>query len=140
MKIKTYKGIDINYNEDNGQLDFEFEGERSMVKYIFEAKQIIDEPVWESCDLQGYFIDGTFNDFIGKSKAIKKNIKNGKPYWKNKGRYDREYKDRDWSDRNAEVYLNNDHNDKVYKEFIDQENVVNTEKIKLKNIIGKLTN
>jgi hypothetical protein len=52
-KICTYKGVDIFYNMDNGKLYFDFEGDKE-VKYLFEAKNIIDEPKWENCDLKGF--------------------------------------------------------------------------------------
>jgi len=92
IKIKTYKGIDLFYDEDDGRIYFEFDGENRGTKYVFEAKKIIDEPVWEDCDLEGYFADGYIDRFIGKAKATRKDIKSGKPDWQFKGRYDTEYK------------------------------------------------
>lgn len=138
-KIDNYKGIDIYYNPNNAKLNFDFEGAEREVKYLFEAHDIIDEPRWESCNLEGYFIDGVFNDYIGKTKAEKKDLKSGQPYWKFQGQYDLEYKNPDdW--RKSKVYPKSEYNDQVYKNWKEQKDVVDLEKRKLNDVIKKLAN
>jgi len=136
-KIETYKNVDIFYNKNYGNLYFDFEGVEKEVKYLFEAHKIIDEPNWEVCELEGYFIEVTFNDYIGLAKARKKDKKSGKPYWKLKGKYDLDYKEpSNW--RESNVYTRNNYRDKVYKEWKTQEEVVRKEETKRDNIIEKL--
>lgn len=139
IKIETYKKVDLFYNKENGRIYFSFEGTEREVKYVFEARQIIDEPIWEECDLKGFFIDGTFNDFIGLATANRKNIKNGKPDWKYKGRYDMEFKSPNTWNGGEKVYLLNKENSAVYKEFEIQKDIVYSEERKLKQIIQKLS-
>jgi hypothetical protein len=137
VKIETYKTVDLFYNKGNGRISFSFENRDLETKYVFEAQQIIDEPVWEPCDLKGYFVDGTFDDYIGKAIATRKNIKNGKPDWKYKRKYDMDYKYPNYGD-GEKVYLLTDENHKVYEEFLIQKDKITLEEIKGKNIIGKL--
>ena len=139
IKIEKYKEVNIYYNIENGRLYFNFENRDREVKYLFEAKEIIDEPVWEDCNLEGYFIDGTFNDYIGLAKAIKRDIKSGIPNWKIKGRYDTDFKfPNSWSD--VKVYLKNEETDKIYSKFLSQRNIVNQEENNLRKIINELKN
>ncbi len=137
VKIETYKTIDLFYSKQNGRILFSFEGKDLETKYVFEAHEIIDEPVWEECDLKGYFIDGTFDDFIGKVIAKRKNIKNKKPDWKYKGKYDMDYKYPTYGD-GEKVYLLTEENHNVYEEFLIQKDKITLEEIKGKNIINKL--
>lgn len=137
IKIETYKNIDLIYDLNDGRIYFNFEEKELVVKYAFEARQRIDEPRWEECNLEGYFIDGTFDDFIGKTKAIKKDTKSKKPYWKFRGKFDLEYKDpNNW--REAKVYPKNNSNDNVYREWKQQRKIVLEEERKSKSIINKL--
>lgn len=135
--IETYKGVDIKYIEESGRLRFVFEGSEREVRYLFEAKQIIDEPIWEDCNLEGYFVDGTFSDYIGKARATRKDKKSGKPDWKFMGRYDRDYKDPQSWDK-QKVYPKNPINDKTYEEWDVQRNVIHDEGLKGKKIISSL--
>ena len=128
-RIKIYKGIDLKYCESDGLIYFNFEGEERKTKYIFEAKQIINEPVWEECSLEGYFLDGYIDKFIGLAKATKRNIKDGKPYWLFKGQYDNKYNIKD-----KKVYLKNETNDRVYHDWEEQRKIYYTELNKLNNI------
>lgn len=137
VKIETYKDIDLFYNKDNARIMFDFEGKQREVKYIFEAREIIDEPVWEKCDLRGFFIDGTFHDYIGLAKAVQLNIKDQKPRWLYKGKYDVDYKLPNFG--GEKVYLFSDHNAAIYKEFEIQKSVMSKEANKLQSIISKLT-
>jgi hypothetical protein len=137
MKIETYKTIDLNYNKDDGLVYFNFEGVERKVKYCFEAYRIIDEPIFEDCKLEGYFVDGTFNDYIGTAKAKRKDIKSKKPEWFYKGKYDIEYKKPNWGD-GGKVFVKSAGNDNVYKEFLAQKENVEQEERKLKTIIEKL--
>jgi hypothetical protein len=134
-KIKTYKGIDIFYNPNNGYLYFVFENEEREVKYLFEAQKIIDEPVWEDCNLNGYFVDGVFNDYIGKAKAIKKDVKSGKPYWELQGRYDMGFKKPD-SWRETVVYLKSEETDRIYNDWKTQYDKIKEEQNKGQIIIS----
>jgi len=136
-KIETYKGIEIFYNKDNGRLFFKFEDREFEVKYLFEAKQIIDEPVWEECNLEGYFIDGTWDEYIGKAKALKKDKKSGIPYWLFKGKFDFEWKF-PRSFENHKVFPKNKINDEVYEEWITQSDKELTEHRKTLEVINKL--
>ena len=70
VKIETYKKVDLFYIKDSGKIAFTFEGNERLVKYVFEAKEIIDEPQWEECNLEGYIIDGTFHDYIGTAIRV----------------------------------------------------------------------
>ena len=138
VKIETYKKVDLFYNKENGRILFGFEGSERECKYVFEARQIIDEPVWKECDLKGFSVDGTFHDYIGLAEAKRKNIKNGKPDWKFMGKYDMDFKSPNYGD-GGKVYLLNDKNSAVYKEFETQRDVVLKEERKLKEIINKLS-
>ena len=69
VTIETYKGIEIKYCPENARLMFSFEGQERETKYLFEAKEIIDEPRWGPCDLEGYWVAGVMKDYIGKAKA-----------------------------------------------------------------------
>ena len=138
VKVETYKKIDLFYNKENGRILFNFEGSERECKYIFEARQIIDEPVWEQCDLKGFFIDGTFSDHIGLATATQKNIKNKRPDWKFKGRYDLEYKRLNYNNDGTKVYPLNKENSAIYKEWETQREILLKEERKLKNIITKL--
>ena len=139
IKIEKYKGVDLFYDKGNGRILFGFEGREREVKYIFEARQIIDEPEWEECALKGFVIDGTFSDYIGLAKATRKDIKSGKPDWKFKNKYDMEFKSPDNWGRDRKVYLLNKENSAVYKEFEIQKEIVLKEEQKLKSIIEKLS-
>jgi len=138
IKIKTYKGVDIFYTTQNGRLLFNFEGRELEAKYLFEVIQIIDEPIWEECDLIGYFIDGVFKDYIGKAKAIKKDKKSGKPYWKFMDEYDSDFKEPDYWRKTEKVFLKTKKNDEVFERFKKQKDIVLLEKAKLKDIISNL--
>jgi hypothetical protein len=137
IKIETYKNVDIFYNKNNGRLLFEFENREFEVKYLFEAKQIIDEPVWEECNLEGYFIDGTWDDYLGKAKALKKDIKSGIPYWLFKGKFDFEWKYPQSFDKHR-VFPKNKINDEIYNEWKIQADKEMTEHRKTIDIIKKL--
>lgn len=138
IKVETYKGIDLFYNKEDGEIVFEYEGKEVNCKYVFEAKRIINQPVWEECNLEGYFKGGTFSDHIGLAKAIRKDIKSGNPDWKLKDRYDLEYKNPSYYDKTV-VYPFNETNHKIYEEWKNQRDIVLSEERKLKNIIAKLS-
>lgn len=131
--IIKYKGVNLKYCEEDGMIYFNFEGRERKTKYIFEAKSIIDEPIWENCNLEGYFIDGYLNKYIGLAKATRRDIKSGKPDWKFMGEYDREYKD------NIKVYLRNKSNDEIYLQWQEQRKVYQKELEKLNNLAMSLT-
>lgn len=71
ITVDRYKNVDIHFNPENSKLYFDFEGER-VVSYLFEAHQIIDEPVWEDCDLEGYMNE---LDAMYKRNAIRGGIR-----------------------------------------------------------------
>ncbi len=139
-KIKQYKGVDLFYNEDNGKIYFEFEGVEREVKYIFEAQEVIDEPKWEECDMEGYFVDGYIDKYIGLAKAKRKDLKTGNPDWLLKGQYDLEYKRPQWSSSPREVFIKSEVNDEIYKEWDKQRDVYRAELNKLNNVVNKLSN
>jgi len=138
--IEKYKGVDIKYNTDNAFLYFEFDGREREVKCLFEAKRIIDEPVWESCDVSGYWIDGTFYDYIGLAKAERKNTKTGRPDWKFKGQYDIEFKSDGlgWRGADQKVYIKCSETDKIYRRWELQREKSLAEQREVKRIIGEL--
>jgi len=136
--IEKYKGVDIYYETEDGYLEFNFEGNGKEVKYLFEAKKVIDEPVWEDCYLEGYFIDGVFGDYIGKARAVKKDKKSGKPYWELQGEYDMGYKHKTDSWRELIVYPKNKETDIIYNNWKIQKDKVSEEKRNLQYIIGNL--
>lgn len=140
VKIETYKGTNIYFNKDSSKLCFEFEGrEYERVNYLFEAREIIDEPRWEECELEGYFIDGYIDRYIGLVKATRKDIKSGRPDWKFKGQYDLEYKRSTLaSEKETKVYLKNKYNDEIYKKWQEQRNVYIDELNKLNKITLEL--
>ena len=139
IKIETYKKVDLFYSKSTGKILFSFEGNERVVKYVFEAREIIDEPQWEECNLEGYVIEGVFHDYIGTAIAKRIDIKSGEPYWKIKGEYDLEYKRPTfYSDSKLKVYPKNEHNTKIYKQFEEQRDVVNKEKRKLQDILKSL--
>lgn len=141
MLVENYKGVELFYNKDNGRIEFEFEGQERETKYVFEAERIIDEPVWEKCELKkGLFKEGVFGDFIGTAIAERKNIKTGEPDWIIKGRYDSEYKERDYCWNNKTIYPFNKHNMEVYEKFKKQTDIVAKETNKLREIIDGLKN
>jgi hypothetical protein len=135
--IETYSYVPIYYRKEDGYLLFTFEGRERMVKYLFEAYKIIDEPVWEPCDLDGYYIDGSFHNFIGIAKAIKKDKKSGKPYWQVLGQYDIKLKDPSiWQE--LIVYPKNEETDKIYLEWKEQRKLVSEAESNLRVVINKL--
>jgi len=138
IKLKTYKNVDLNYNESDGQIYFEFEGVERRVAYVFEAQRIIDEPVWEECELYGYFVDGYIDRYIGLARAVKKDIKSGRPYWLFKGQYDTDFKSQRFDTHT--VYLKTEENDRIYREWNDQRIVYQRELGKLNSITKKLRN
>ena len=133
--IKKYKGVSLKYNEINGKIVFGFEGIERIVKYVFEAEQIIDEPMWENCNLEGYFIDGYTDKYIGLAKATRKDTKSGNPDWNIKGRYDIRFKN--WNDDKI-IYPKNIMNDDLYKKWQEQRFVYNNELRKLNQITSLL--
>lgn len=137
MKLTTYKGVPIHYNIHNGKLHFKFEDIERQVNYLFEAQDIIDEPRFEDCDIDGYVPDGVFSDRLLKVHADKKDTKSGKPYFKYVTGYDRGKTIDDWRTSKT-VYPANAHNNKVFEDFIDQEIKVTSEKSKLSSIIKQL--
>lgn len=138
-KIKQYKGIGLYYKEEDGRIYFKFEGQERCTKYVFEAERIIDEPVWEDCDLKGYFLKGYFIDdkFIGLAKAKRKDIKTGQPDWMFKGEFDTDYEKPNVMLDNK-VFLKNKVNDNIYKEWRKQRDKYIIEKRKMNNIVKKL--
>lgn len=137
VKIETYKGVDIFYNKENSKLVFNSEGFQNECKYLFEATEIIDRPKWEVCNLEGYFIDGIFQDYIGLAKAEKKDLKSGKPFWMLKGEYDSTYKTpNSW--RKTKVFPKNTQTEEIYVEWKKQHEVVETEKQKESRIVSEL--
>lgn len=135
--IKKHKDIALKYNEQDGMIYFEFEETERKTKYIFEAENIIDEPVWENCKLEGFFIDGYVDNYIGFAKAERKDIKSGKPDWRYRGRYDIEYK-RPTFLNPRKIYLKNKHNDVIYEEWKKQKDVYISELNKLNDISNSL--
>lgn len=134
--VKKYKGIDLKYGEGDGLIHFEFEGEKRKTKYVFEAEQIIDEPVWQACELEGYFVDGYSDKFIGIARAEKLNIKSGEPYWLYKGQYDHDFK-RPSLSGNPKVYPKNEKNNEVYAQWQAQKKVY-LQELKRLNAISEL--
>jgi len=134
--VETYKEVPIFYDKNDGSLYFGFEGVERRAKYLFEAREVIDEPRWETCDLEGYFVDGTFSNYIGKAKATRKDLKSGAPDWKYMGKYDMTYKTPNY-DR-PKVYPFSRENAAVYAQFKAQNEVVIAEEAKLKSIIRNL--
>ena len=137
VKLEEYKGIDLMYDKQSGLVLFNFENRERDVKYVFEARRIIDTPVWEDCDLKGLFVDGVFSDFIGLAIAKRKNIKDGRPEWKYKGEYDLDYKLGNYADTRKVFPLNKANTD-VYNKFKAQRAVVQQAENELKRIIKTL--
>ena len=137
IKIKKYKKIDLKYNESDGMIYFDFEGEERSVKYTFEAERIIDEPVWEDCYVEGYYVDGYIDYHIGLAKAVRKNIKNKEYDWNYKGKYDIDYK-KDYNLRDKKVFIKNKDNEIIYKEWQKQKDIYNENLLKLNIITKKL--
>lgn len=135
--IKKYKGISLKYNEQDGLIYFGFEGVEKSTKYVFEAERIIDEPKWENCELEGYFLDGYIDAYIGLAKANRKDIKSGCPDWLYKGEYDSEFKKTDHD--KPTVFLRNTQNDAIYQGWKKQQGVYLSERMKLNNIAKSLT-
>lgn len=116
-QVAAYNGVPIYYCVQNGRLVFEFEGERE-VNYLFEAKQIIDEPRWEACDLEGYYLDHSLDYHIGLAKATRRDIKSGRPDWKYKGKYDMGYKrSQGFRDDTTKVYPLNIDTHRIYQDW-----------------------
>lgn len=138
-KIATYKGVDIFYNTQNGRLDFEFEGEEREVKYLFEAQQVIDEPRWEECDLQGFYLDHSLEYHIGLAKAIRKDTKSGRPDWRYKGKYDIDYKNpQTFREDTTKVYPVTKKTKNIYQDWKAQRDIALDETRKANDIALKL--
>lgn len=137
VKIERYKGVDLLFDKSNSRILFKYEGVSRDVKYVFEAKEIIDEPKWTDCDLEGYFVDGGFNECIGLARAFKKDKKSGKPSWEFRAKYDSNYKPTVFQDT-FKVYLKNKENDAVYEQWKEQNDLVQKETQKLRTIITNL--
>ena len=131
-KVTVYKGVDIYYNLCDAKLYFDFGKREQIVKYLFEAQEIIDKPVWEECDLQGYFKDFTFI-YIGLARAKRKNIKTGNPDWEIKGKDDYGFEQ---SERH--VFLKSPENEKIYNEWEKEYEKLKAQESKIKDIISKL--
>lgn len=138
VKIETYKGIDLLFDKSNSHILFTYENIDMDVKYVFEAREIIDNPRWRECNLEGYFLDGIFNNYIGLAKASKIDKKSGKPKWEFKGQYDSIYKVSDFFRDKAKVYLKNKENDAVYRQWKEQHDLVQEEEQKERMIIKNL--
>ncbi len=138
IKIENYKGVDLFYNKDDGRIVFEFESSKREVKYVFEAYQIIDEPVWEECDLKGVYADGYVDKYIGMAIAKRKNKKNGKPDWKLKGQYDLEYREQRTID-NPKIFIANEANGVIYEKWKEQKEIYQRELRKLNDIVNQLS-
>lgn len=136
-KIKAYKGVDIFYNIQNGRLSFNFEGERE-VSYLFEAEQIIDEPRWEDCDLVGFYLDYSLDYSIGLAKAVRRDIKSGRPDWRYKGKYDLGYKAPQFRQDGATVYPVTPETKAVYEAWKVQVDIAQTEQGKANDIALRL--
>lgn len=136
--IKTYKGVTLKYNERDGRIYFDFEGQERNTAYVFEAERIIDEPVWEDCDLEGYFLDGYIDKYIGMAKATRRNIKNGKPDWLIKGQYDTKYKRLDHLNMDKQIYLKTPENDEIYRQWEKQREKYHQELRKLNSLVENL--
>lgn len=136
VKIETYKKVDLFYNKSNGKIQFEFEGRERSTQYVFEARDIIDEPVWEDCDLRAFYVEGLSTDFIGTAIAKQKDIKTDKPNWQYKDKYD---KSRGYHNLySPKIYPMNEHNSEVYERFAKQWNFVLKEKRQLEAIVSEL--
>jgi len=135
--IKIYKDINLKYNEANGMIVFNFEGNERETKYVFEAERIINMPVWEDCELYGYFVDGYPVEFIGLTKAIRRNIKNGEPEWYIMGQYDTDYEKPKYSS-NIKVFPKTKENDEMYERWGSQREIYFQERRKLNNIASSL--
>ena len=135
--IKKYKGINLKYNEQDGCIYFNFESKERKTKYVFEAEQIIDEPIWEDCQIEGYFIDGYTDRFIGLAKAKRKNIKTDEPDWYFKRQYDSEFKKLD-SISEIEVFPKTKENEVIYKQWENQREIYINELRKLNKITEDL--
>jgi len=136
-RIKIYKDINLKYNEADGMIVFEFEGIERQTKYVFEAERIIDMPVWEDCELFGYFVDGYFDKFIGLTRALRRNIKNGEPEWYINGEYDTDYKKPSYSS-DIKVFPKTKENDEIYERWKSQRGIYHDELRKLNNIVERL--
>lgn len=136
-KIKKYKDVDLFYNESNGKIYFTFEGIERNVKYVFEAEEIIDKPVWDECNMEGFFVDGYVDKYIGLAKAERINRKTGIPDWKIKGRYDSEYKNKSYND-NHKIYSKNKYNKIICEKWKKQKEIYTDELIRLNNITDEL--
>jgi hypothetical protein len=132
--IKQYKGVALKYNENDGMIYFNFEKQDRKVRYVFEAEQIIDEPIWEPCNMVGYFQDGYIDRYIGEAKAEKLNIKTGEPFWLIKEKYDHQYKPAG----TTTIYPKTPYNDKVCQAWKIQKEVYDRELYKLNNIVRLL--
>lgn len=139
ITIKKYKGIPLKYNESNGKIHFIFEETERVTNYIFEAKEIIDEPVWEPCDLEGYYVTGYSEKYIGLAKAKRKDIKSGKPDWRYKGEYDIEYRRPEYTDSSKRIYPKNEHNNNVYERWLKQRKIYENELGKSNSITTELS-
>ena len=135
ITIKKYKEVSLKYNEQDGMIHFNFEDKERRTKYVFEAEAIIDEPVWKDCNLEGYFVDGYIDKFIGLARATKKDIKSGKPQWNYKGQYDMEYKQAVFN-HDFKVFPRNIENDRIYTEWKNQQDIYK-ETLKELNVITK---
>jgi hypothetical protein len=133
--IEKYKDVEIFFIKNTSKLSFNFEGVEREVKYLFEACEIIDEPKWKSCDLKGYYVDGFIDNFVGLAKATRINIKSNEPDWLYRGKYDLQYKR---LNSPYKVFLSNEYNDNVYKRFLSQKSIVDTEQGKLNRIAEEL--
>lgn len=136
-EIKKYKGVSLKYSESDARIYFSFEGRELNTKYVFEAERIIDEPIWQECELFGYFVDGYSDKFIGLAKATRKNTKNGEPDWLFKGEYDLEFRRPNSYDRHK-VYLSSVENTKVYERWQEQRTTYIRELRSLNNITTEL--
>lgn len=134
ITLKTYKGIELKYDEHDRTVVFNFEGKERKVNYLFEATNIIDAPVYEPCSVAGYFKEGYIDSFIGIAKADRRNIKNGEYEWKTKGQYDLEFR----INPDRKVYIKNEKTDDIYRRWKEQKEIYLKELNKLNKIASEL--
>lgn len=138
-QVASYKGVPIYYNVNNGRLMFEFEGDRE-VAYLFEAERIIDEPRWEDCELEGFYLDYSLEYHIGLAKATRRDLKTGRPDWKYKGKYDVGYKQpQSFREDTTKVYPINIETQRIYDDWKAQRDYAVTELRKADDIARRLT-
>lgn len=140
--IETYKGIDIYYDKDFGELSAvdKKTGEKFKGKYLFEIEKNINEPYWEEIHKFGFTIGGYFRKEIQKVEAKKQDRKSKKCVWEVIESTDNSYDVGKLLDnwREVKVYPYTEERQKMFNKVKELEQEIKKIELKQREFVEKL--